>query len=358
VDLYLNDLTLHLTHRCNLDCRYCFQKKKSGSLGFSTIRKALDSFQNALQPGAFIGFYGGEPLLEFETIGLTVAYIRNHSTLRGRRLRYSLSTNGALLTEEMLRFLNTNKFKVNLSHDGTAQETTRPSGMNSFILENLERMIKLKNIKLETNSVFVPATAGELFQSARFLLERGVKVCHLSYSILHPWDSVSLKRLREQIEELRKFLLKHYRRHGMIPIGNFQERPLQAMFWCTAGQDRLSLGVDGKLWGCRFFADFFSAKPEHPDYDSYCLGHFREFEDTSQEAHPAAYRNYNLLRQEAFSSEQKACRQCSRLLYCSACPATAALCTGTIGKIPAWICDIKKIWLRELRKFWAEAGSS
>jgi radical SAM protein with 4Fe4S-binding SPASM domain len=287
-----------------------------------------------------------------------VAYIRNHSTLRRRKLRYSLSTNGSLLTDEILRFLNANKFRVNLSHDGTAQGTTRPSRKNSLILENLDRMIKLKNIELETNSVFVPATAGELFQSARFLLERGVNDCHLNYSIIHPWDSVSLKRLREQVEELRKFLLWHYRRHYAIPIGNFQERPLQAMFWCAAGQERLALAADGRLWGCRFFADYFASSSSHSEIGKYGFGDMREFVKNPREDHSAVLNNYRELIQGRFHSEQKPCRRCSRLLYCSACPATAAFCTGTIGKIPAWICDIKKIWFYEVRKFWAAARSS
>jgi len=358
VEFYLSDLTLHLTEECNLDCRYCFQKKQSRSLGFTRIRKALDFFQDAFQPGGFIGFYGGEPLLEFETICRTVAYIHDHPALRRRKLRYSLSTNGSLLTDEILRFLNANKFRVNLSHDGTVQETTRPSRMNPLILEKLDRMIKLRNIELETNSVFVPDTAGELFHSARFLVERGVNNCHLSYSIIHPWDSVSLKRLREQVEELRKFLLWHYRRHHVIPIGNFQERPLQAMFGCAAGQERLALAADGRLWGCRFFADYFAGRSSHPEIGKYGFGDIQGFMKSFQEVYSGIIDNYRRLLQENFSSEQKPCRKCSRLLYCRACPATAAFCTGKIGKIPAWICDIKKIWLGELRKFWAEAGSS
>lgn len=358
MDLFLNDFTFHLTEECNLNCRYCFQKRRSQRLGFSTIRKVLEFFQDAIEPRSFIGFYGGEPLLEFDTIRRTVEYIQAQKTLRRKNLQCSISTNGILLTEEILRFLTANKFRVNLSYDGTAQETTRPSRLNPFILENLDRMIGLKGIRLETNSVFVPTTVGELFPSARFLLERGAQNCTLSYSITDHWDSVSLGQLREQLQELRRFLLCHYRWRSPVPVVNFRRQADFAIFWCSAGQNRMSLGVDGKLWGCRFFADFFADKPAHPEFNNYCFGDFREFDGSPQDVFSAVHRNYALLRQEAFSSEQKACRDCFRLLFCSACPATAAFSTGTIGKVPAWMCEMKEIWREEINRFWEAVGSN
>ena len=358
MDYSVRDLTLHLTEECNLDCRYCFQKRRSQRLGFSTIRKVLESFQDAFEARSFIGFYGGEPLLEFDTIRRTVEYIQAHKTLRRKKLRYSVSTNGTLLNKEVLGFLNTHKFRVNLSHDGTAQETTRPSRMNSLMLENLDRLVRLRGIELDTNSVFVPVTVGEIYRSARFLLERGIQNCNLSYSLINPWESKRLDQMRGEVQELRAFLLSHYRRHRTIPVVNFRSRPSLGLFWCSAGQDRLALAADGKLWGSRFFADFFADKSGHPEFNNYCFGDIQEFADRPQNGYCPTYRNYGLLRQEAFSSEEKACRKCTRLLYCSVCPATAALSTGRVGIIPAWICDIKNIWLEEVRKFWEAAGKN
>lgn len=320
--------------------------------------KVLQNFQDAFKPQSYIGFYGGEPLLEFDTIRRTVEYIQAHKTLRRKKLRYSISTNGILLTEEIRSFLASHKFRVNLSHDGTAQEITRPSRMNPLILENIERMIRLKGLEFETNSVFIPSTAGEIFRSARFLLEMGVQTCNLSYSITDRWDSYSLGQVREQLQELTRFLLCDYRWQSPIPVVNFRSQEEIGIFWCAAGQDRLALGVDGKLWGCRFFADFFADKPEHPEFNNYCFGDFREGEGFPQDAYSAVCRNYGHLRQEAFSSEQKACRDCLRLLYCSVCPASAAFGTGTIGKVPTWMCEMKKIWREEINTYWEAVGFS
>jgi hypothetical protein len=76
--------------------------------------------------------------------------------------------------------------------------------------------------------------------------------------------------LRTQLEEVRKFLISYYRQHYTVPIEYFRIRSMRSLFWCAAGQDRLALAADGKLWGCRFFADFFADKLGHPEYDKFC----------------------------------------------------------------------------------------
>lgn len=353
----LSDFTLYLTQNCNLDCLYCFQKRRGRSLGFSAIQKALEIFQSSFRKKAYVSFYGGEPLLAFETIRRTVDFIDNHKTLRAKKLRYSISTNGTLLSDEVLRFLNARRFRVNLSHDGTAQDVTRPSRLNSLVLENMDRLKELPDIELETNSVFIPATVGEIYRSARFLVDRGIRNCHLTYSIHDPWDSVQLDRMKKEVQELREFLLSRYRGHRSIPVQNFQSPPSRGIFQCAAGQDRLALAADSRLWGCRFFADYFTGQENRPDFNDFCFGDIHEFSLRHQDIYPSISENYRALRMDNFTSERMSCRRCASMLYCSACPATAAFSTGIIGRVPAWICRIKHIWLQENHLFWKEAGN-
>jgi radical SAM protein with 4Fe4S-binding SPASM domain len=354
VRLSLDEFTFSLTEDCNFQCHYCFQTKRPRALSFACIQKALDYFRDNFQERCYISFYGGEPLLEFGTILRTIAFIENHETLRAKKFRYSISINGALLTDEVLDFLRSHKFRVNLSYDGTAQDITRQSDLNSLVLENLDRLVKLSDIEFETNSVFIPATVGEIFRSARFFIERGVKNCHLTYSIKDPWDAVSLKRMRAEVRELRDFLLFHYRRNRTIPVENFRSRPFPGLFWCAAGQNRLALAADGQLWGCRFFADYFVNKESHPEYMDYCLGSIHDFIADHEDVYESKVRNYKRLSIDNFSSERLACRKCGHLLYCSTCPATAAFPTGRIGKVATWVCEIKEIWLSELKDFWKD----
>lgn len=354
----LSELTFSLTEDCNFRCRYCFQTRRPQALDFGHIKKALDVLQDRFEERCFISFYGGEPLLEFETIRRTVDFIETHETLRNKKFRYSISVNGTLLSHEILAFLESRTFRVNLSHDGTAQNITRPSGLNSLVLENLNRLVKRPGIEFETNSVFIPDTVGEIFNSARFLIERGVKNCHLTYSIKDPWDALSLMRMREEVREIRGYLRHHYRRTRTIPVENFRSRPFPGLFWCAAGQNRLALAANGKVWGCRFFADYFSSRKSHLEYEDYCFGDIYDFIADYEDACGGIIQNYKRMSIDKLSSERGECRGCDSLLYCNTCPATAAFATGTIGKSAAWACDIKDIWLKELRKFWREIGKT
>jgi radical SAM protein with 4Fe4S-binding SPASM domain len=354
----LSDFTLYLTEECNLDCVYCFQKRQAQCLEFSVIQEALDFFQDSIAENSYITFYGGEPLLAFETIAQTVGFIETHKTLNAKKLRYSISVNGTLLSKEILDFLSAHRFMVNLSHDGTAQDTTRPSQLNSLVWENLARLTRLPNIELATNSVFIPATVREVFRSARLLIESGVKNCQISYSIRDPWDSVCLDEMREEVQELRRYLLAYFSQNRSIPVQNFQARLGPGLFHCTAGQDRLALGTDRKLWGCRFFADLSTAGMAHPDLSAYCFGDIRDFAQKDETIYSEVIQKYKELRQENFCSEKRACRDCPDIVLCNSCPATAAFSTGMLGKIPDWICDLKKIWREEVARFWAEADLS
>jgi len=352
----LSDFTLYLTHECNFDCLYCFQERRVGFLEFSAIQEALDFFQESIAENGYIGFYGGEPLLAFDTIAQTINFIETHKVLNAKKLHYSVSTNGTILTEEVLSFLNTHSFKVNLSYDGTAQDMTRPSKLNSLVRENMDRLIRSPHIELETNSVFIPATVNEVFRSARLLIESGIKNCELSYSVGDTWDKVHLDQLREEVRELAEYLLSHYHKHSSIPVKNFQSRLGPGLFRCSAGQDRLTLGPDGRLWGCRFFVDLSTARGNPDELSAYCFGNIRDFFREGEAVYSSVIQKYEALCLENFSSKGGACRDCPDLLLCTACPATAAFSTGVVGKIPAWICHMKKMWREEVARFWGEAG--
>ena len=355
VDFPLSDFTLYLTEDCNLRCSYCFQKRQDRVLALSTIEEALDLFQNSFTNECFINFYGGEPFLAFDTIRATIAFIEHNEILRGKNFRYSISTNGSLLTADILHFLNDHRFRVNLSHDGTAQEITRPGRMNPFILENMDRLIRLPDIEFTTNSVYVPATVTELFRSARFLIERGVENCQLTYSCKDSWDSGALSRLHQELCGLREYLLDYFHSHHIIPVENFRNRPKQGLFACAGGQERLTLAADGRLWGCRFFADLFTTLEDLPELKDYCFGDFRHFHSRIDEVCDLKTRSYGKLCMINYSTEQRDCRTCPHVHFCEVCPATAAFSTGAVGKLPAWLCEMKKIWHEEIIRFWEAA---
>lgn len=124
-DNSLKSITLQVTQNCNLRCKYCVY---SGSyvnrthtnkrMSFETAKKALDFFYRHSYSSRDLsfGFYGGEPLLEFELIKKCVEYIKE--LFCGKELLFTLTTNATLLTEEMITFFAQNDFNLVVSLDG------------------------------------------------------------------------------------------------------------------------------------------------------------------------------------------------------------------------------------------------
>lgn len=127
LDYKLTKMTLQITQQCNFMCSYCpyasvsntAQRKHSDkTMTYETATKAIDFLiKHSIDSDSInIGFYGGEPLLEFELISKCVEYARNKAV--GKELGFNMTTNGTLLTLDKIDFLASNNFSVIISLDG------------------------------------------------------------------------------------------------------------------------------------------------------------------------------------------------------------------------------------------------
>ena len=121
----VGSITLQVTQRCNLRCRYCVysgsyntRTHSNSSMSFEVARKSVDFLisHSVDTDNVNIGFYGGEPLLEFDLIKSTVKYAR--SVGEGKKIRFGMTTNGTVFTDEILGYLEENGFNLLLSLDG------------------------------------------------------------------------------------------------------------------------------------------------------------------------------------------------------------------------------------------------
>lgn len=149
-------MVLQVTQQCNLRCSYCAysglyhnRQHNAQRMNFQIAQKAIDFFlaRNSEVDQLRFGFYGGEPLLEFDLIQKCVAYIRN--AVEGKRVSFGLTTNGTLLTDEKIKFFVENDFQLMISLDGSKQEHDAcrvfPNGQGSFdvVMQNLKRVKEL-----------------------------------------------------------------------------------------------------------------------------------------------------------------------------------------------------------------------
>jgi len=121
-------LCLHMAHDCNLRCKYCFAGDGTynvndidrGLMPLEIGKKALDFLieNSGARRNLEVDFFGGEPMLNFETVKALVAYGRKREKETGKKFRFTLTTNGALLTDEANQYINENFDNVVLSLDG------------------------------------------------------------------------------------------------------------------------------------------------------------------------------------------------------------------------------------------------
>lgn len=118
-------MCLHIAHDCNLRCNYCFAHTGDFSgarsmLDFETGKKALDFLirESAQRKNLEVDFFGGEPLMNFEVVKQLVEYARSQEELHQKKFRFTITTNGVLLSDDVIDYINENMFNVVLSLDG------------------------------------------------------------------------------------------------------------------------------------------------------------------------------------------------------------------------------------------------
>lgn len=138
-------LCLHIAHDCNLACRYCFAEEgeyhgRRALMSFEVGKKALDFLiaNSGSRRNLEVDFFGGEPLMNWQVVKDLVAYGRQQEKLHDKKFRFTLTTNGVLLNQEVMDFCNREMGNVVLSIDGRKEvhDYMRPfrSGKGSYEL--------------------------------------------------------------------------------------------------------------------------------------------------------------------------------------------------------------------------------
>jgi organic radical activating enzyme len=120
-------LCLHIAHDCNLACRYCFAEEgeyhgRRALMSYETGKQALDFLiaNSGSRRNLEVDFFGGEPLMNWDVVKQLVAYGREQEKLHDKHFRFTLTTNGVLLNDEIMEFANKEMDNVVLSTDKMA----------------------------------------------------------------------------------------------------------------------------------------------------------------------------------------------------------------------------------------------
>lgn len=289
LDRSLVIMTLQVTQQCNLRCNYCLYSEKGGNLQrhhnnkvmtLDTAKKAIDFLCSHSMDSSTvsIGFYGGEPLLEFPLIRETVAYAE--SVFAGKTIQFNITTNATLLTDEIADFLVEKKFSTTLSMDGPKeiQDAQRkfPDGSGTFdvVFERVQRLLKRHpdylpflsvNMVIDTRrSLDKPMQLMKLLPGVRvmmsevddFYMDEKIVPCaeyreQYEYQIflasLYALGLLEKSCVSPAVQPLISNIqntVAHWQHNDAIPEPSAPSGP------CIPGAQRLFVAVDGTLYPC------------------------------------------------------------------------------------------------------------
>lgn len=202
-----DSVTLNVTNNCNLACTYCFEKSKSKvMMTTDTAIKAIDKTYRDTgkdREPFTINFFGGEPLLNWEAIKAVV----DHCNEKSYRVRYGMTTNLTMLTDEMVKYIDDNSIALLVSVDGIKSIHDK-NRCNSFdtVYKNMKRLIdEGLGIYIEARMTILPEDIEYAKDGVKMLFDMGIdNLCPMPVNDV-PWSKEDIKKAKEFYLDMMKF---------------------------------------------------------------------------------------------------------------------------------------------------------
>jgi len=270
-------LCLHIAHDCNLKCKYCFAEEGEYGgnrmlMSAETGKKAIDFLieKSANRRNLEIDFFGGEPLMNFDAVKEIVEYAREKEKHHNKNFRFTLTTNGILLSDEIIDYANKNMHNIVLSIDGRKETNDKmrvKAGGQGCYLEIVPKYKKLVESR-NHNNYYVRGTFTrenlDFSNDVLHLAELGFKQISVepvvtSEAVSYGITEKELNTIYEEYENLATKMidLKNQNKefnffHFMIDLtgGPCVSKRLAG---CGAGTEYLAVTPDGQLFPCHQF---------------------------------------------------------------------------------------------------------
>ncbi len=270
-------LCLHIAHDCNLACQYCFAEEgeyhgRRALMSFEVGKKALDFLvaNSGSRRNLEVDFFGGEPLMNWEVVKQLVEYGRSIEEANNKKFRFTLTTNGVLLNDEILDFVNKEMGNIVLSTDGRKEvhDRMRPfrngKGSYDLIMPKFKKVAESRN---QTN-YYVRGTFThynlDFSKDVLSLADEGFKQISVEPVVASPEDAYALRTedLPQIFEEYDKLAVEMIKRekegrgfnffHFMIDLtgGPCVYKRLSG---CGSGTEYLAVTPWGDLYPCHQF---------------------------------------------------------------------------------------------------------
>ncbi len=338
-------LCLHVSHDCNLRCRYCFASTgdfgtgKRMTMEPETAKRAIDWVvaKSGKRRNIEVDFFGGEPLMAMETVKETVAYARSLEEKHDKRFRFTITTNGVLLNDETIDYINREMSNVVLSLDGRPQvnDRMRPTangkGSYEVIVPKFQKLVRERG----TKDYYVRGTfTRENLDFSRDVLHladlgfRHVSVEPASGPAGDPFAirMEDLPRVEEEYEKLAAALAGRKDVNFFHFNVDLAQGPcvIKRLRGCGAGCEYVAVTPDGDLYPCHQFVG----------KEEYRLGSV--FDGSFDMELSGVFAGQNIY-------TRPACRACWARFYCSGgCSASNLIVNGDITKSSEAACAMER----------------
>lgn len=270
-------LCLHIAHDCNLRCRYCFADEgeyhgKRELMSYEVGKAALDFLiaNSGNRRNLEVDFFGGEPTMNFQVVKDLVAYGREQEKLHNKNFRFTLTTNGILLNDDIMEFANKEMANVVLSIDGRKEvnDRMRPrrGGQGSYdtIVPKFQKFADSRH----QNNYYVRGTFThnnlDFSKDVLHLADLGFKQISVEPVVAQETDDYAIREedLPQLYEEYDALAAEMVRRHGTDQDFNFfhfmidlEGGPCVAkrLSGCGSGTEYLAVTPTGDLYPCHQF---------------------------------------------------------------------------------------------------------
>lgn len=344
----LKAICLHVAHDCNLACKYCFAGKgeydgPKGLMSFETGKRALDFLveKSGTRKNLEVDFFGGEPLLNWEVCKKLVEYGRSIEKEHGKNFRFTLTTNGVLVNDEVIDFCNREMGNVVLSLDGRKEThdrlrtTCNGKGSYDLIVDKFKEFANARNQADYYMRGTYTHYNTDFSKDIIHMADLGFKELSIEPVVSDPTEPYALKEndlpiLKEQYEILADEMLRRYRNgngftfyHYMIDL-NSGPCIVKRISGCGVGTEYMAVTPSGELYPCHQFVGD----------EKFLLGDI--WKGVTNTAILDEFKGCNV-----YSHPE--CKDCFAKLYCSGgCAANAYHTTGSVNGIYEFGCELHR----------------
>lgn len=341
-------LCIHIAHTCNLNCEYCFasQGKYHGDRALMTLetgKRALDFLVENSQnrTNLEVDFFGGEPLMNFDVVKGMVKYARSIEKEKGKNFRFTLTTNGMLIDDNVIEFCNKEMSNVVLSLDGRKEVHDRYrvdySGKGSYdkIVPKFQKFVKERgNKNYYIRGTFTHQNP-DFLNDIKVMLDLGFTELSMEPVVCAKGDKNELSYddlpiVMEQYEKLASLMLEKEKEgkpftfyHYMVDL---TEGPCiyKRISGCGSGTEYMAVTPWGDLYPCHQFVG----------EEKFKLGDI--WNGVTNKVTQDEFKSLNVY-------AHNECKNCWARLYCSGgCAANAYHATGKIDGVYEYGCELFK----------------